>query len=245
MSTLFYFQIEAREATAAARVNDIPVWRGEGVEMEGAGVCLNGLLKGDDRLDIVGAWPRGAEPGDGRLTFTLGGYAPGDIVGVDGDPILSDEILDATPDPRIAYQRRIATPVDNRWAWMDAPPVDAGVPGAVAFVEQIADAFRRGDAETVLGAMGPLLGDRPRAFPDDNVEAYIARLREAITLPAFAGAPVPTPGEMVLRPAADGRLMEPLDRDGAPYIRKTLRGGEFYPLPILIGRHGPDWAIYR
>lgn len=241
---LYYLEIDSRRLDAGLRVNDIPVWRGTGAEQQGGGVCLNGVLHGDDRLEVIGAWRREDDTPDGRLALTIAGCAPGDIVGVDGEPFFEDEFRDLEPDPRINHRRGVATPLSAHWAWMDAPAVDPATPGARDFVEQIARAWRAGDAASIFAAMAPAIADRPGAFPLDTVDAYVARLTPTFSEPAFA-ASGPDSSELVLRRVADGRLLEAVDAAGAPYIRKTVLGGEVWSLPILIGLHGPDWAIFR
>jgi hypothetical protein len=242
---LFYLEIDSRHLDAVVRVNDIPVWRGTGAEQQGGGVCLNGVLNGQDRLDVVGAWTRIDDNPDGRLALTVAGYAPGDIVGVDGEPFFRDEFRDLEPNVQINQRRGLATRISARWAWMDAPVVDPTSPGARDFIEQIARAWRAGDAASIFAAMAPAMADRPGAFPLDTVEDYVARLTPTFAQPAVTTGGSPDPSEPVLRRVADGRLLEAVDATGAPYIRKTVRGGEVWSFPILIGRHGPDWAIYR
>jgi hypothetical protein len=244
-SRLFYLEIDSRHLDAVVRVNDIPVWRGNGAEQQGGGVCLNGVLHGDDRLDVVGAWTRIDDRPDGRLALAIAGYAPGDIVGVDGEPFFREEFRDLNPDAQINQRRPLATRLSLRWAWMDAPAVDPTTPGARDFIEQIAGAWRSGDAAAIFAAMAPAMADRPGAFPLDTVEDYIVRLTPTFSQPAVARPPTPGPADLVLRRVADGRLLEAVDAAGAPYIRKSVLGGEVWNFPILIGRHGPDWAIFR
>ena len=246
MTTLYYVEIEARRALAVVRVNDIPVWRGAGVDRQGAGVCLNGVLHGQDRLEVRGVWARdGGQPGEGLLVFNISAYAPGEVVGIQGEQFFGSRIADEGPDGRIVLNAPVRSPLTARWRWMDAPPADPGDPAALRFVGRLAEAFFRGDADTLFAAMEPVFSERTQAFPADTVEAFRARLTRDFATPSAPGSPPPDPARLVLQPAANGRLLEVVDRAGAPFLVKTLPGGDLYPLPILIGRLGPDWAVYR
>ena len=248
---MIYAQIQSRHALGSVRVNDIPAWRPDGSARQGAGICLEGLLHGQDRVVAVGAWTR-VEAGDpGELALHLADYDPGALIGIEGRDLAEGRVEDvaANPDPAFLLTLTMDSLPPRRWRWMDAPLVSPDDAGARQFVQTMERAFLAGDADALFAAMGPVLDDRPQAFPADSVAAFMDRLRPGFGAPAVTAPdePIrPRPlAELRLIPAADGRLLEAQDGAGEPFLVKTLPDGRRYTMPILIGRSGSDWAIYR
>ena len=127
--------------------------------------------------------------------------------------------------PALQVRRQVAIPVRfPRWRWLDAPPVadvPATQPLAAAFVQSMALALARGDAEAFLSAARLRFEELALAYQKTPAD-LAARWRSRIQL-LHAGKAlrpvVPALADVVVQPCAGGRLLDCLSADGGPALR--------------------------
>ena len=126
-----------------------------------------------------------------------------------------------------------------RWRWLDAPLVanTAALQGAAAaFLQGLALALSRGDAEPLLQASQLRLEELAQAY-QHNVADDVGRWRLQLQQ-LHAAQPLrplmPKPSSLLLRPVANGRLLECLTPEGQPVLHSAVAGGGqvFWPLRL-------------
>jgi hypothetical protein len=173
------------------------------------------------RVAIGPTWARA------RLVLVRHGQSPADpearVLGVSEWATPEGRSYDAPS----AHKREVDLPVSfPRWRWLEAPPIDLNVAvrrAILEFLQQLAVELGRGNAE-------PLIAASKLRF-DELAIAYQRRLRHrGPTLPRSSAGAVccesievlpPIAAELVLRPVADGRLIECLTPTGGPALRTS------------------------
>jgi len=130
----------------------------------------------------------------------------------------------------------------QRWRWPEAPLIpepEAARPLVQRFLQQTAAQLSRGDVEGLLTAARIKIEEVAAAYQRTPADET-ARLRAHLLRLHAAGAltvPAPAPGALLLRPCADGRLLDCLLTDGGPALRALVSpeaGGAGWALPLRI-----------
>lgn len=143
----------------------------------------------------------------------------------------------------LVHTNQVMLPIKfPRWRWMDVPKIDD--PGQskakiAAFLQRIAVAMARGEFEPLLTASQLRLEELAVAYqqPLDTVSSrFLSRLKLLHATKALKMT-IPTLGDLLLRPCANGRLVQCLAMDGSP-ILKTLPASDgsrtAWPLRIAM-----------
>lgn len=143
----------------------------------------------------------------------------------------------------LVHTHQVMLPIKfPRWRWMDVPRIDD--PGQVkakiaAFLQRIAVAMAQGEFEPLITASQLRLEELAVAYqqPLDTVSSrFLSRLKLLHATKALKMT-IPTLGDLLLRPCANGRLVECLTMDGSP-ILKTLPAADgsrtAWPLRIAM-----------
>ena len=113
-----------------------------------------------------------------------------------------------------------------RWRWLEAPEIDSSdaiKPVAAAFLQDIAVGLARGDVDIFLAASRLRLEELALAYQQPLVDVT-NRLRSRLQLLHATKAMkmlIPDEESLVLRPCANGRLMECLAPGGEPSLRTS------------------------
>jgi hypothetical protein len=116
-----------------------------------------------------------------------------------------------------------------RWRWLDAPQVAMGPAldrQVLELLQNLALEFQRGDAENFLQLARLRTEELALAYqrtPSVWAQGIRDHLQELFDAQALATVKPPEPDSFVLRPMAQGRLVEPLMPDGSPVL-KTAPG---------------------
>jgi hypothetical protein len=126
-----------------------------------------------------------------------------------------------------------------RWRWLDAPrvtDVDTLRAGAATYLQDIAIALSRGDAEHLVVAAKLRFEELALAYqrpPADDLARWRARVQLLHAQKAMRPE-LPTPDTLQLRPVADGRLLECLGPDGLPVLRCARPDGSRVYWPMRL-----------
>jgi hypothetical protein len=140
--------------------------------------------------------------------------------------------VDEQHDWPFSFSRDVELPVNfPRWRWLDAPLIQTG-PALTRLVletlQGVALDFHRGDAEAYLQLCRLRIEEQAHAYQRttaDWVQGIRDHLQGLFESGALATVAPPEPDSFVLRPLADGRLVEPLMPDGSPVL-KTAPGSD-------------------
>ena len=240
--TILYLQMEARDIDVEVRVNDIPLaWCRQGLQRIQGVALREWLVQGGNTLSVRIA-PSGRPVNAGaELLVRIARFRHMEDLAPDGGRELvaiRPAGLDRLPVPaeqtvRFAIGADDGTPPS--WAWSRAPVLAGAVPpGAVeSQVMSLAAMFAAADIDGLVAAMAVPMEELPRAYPAGNRRMMEAALREELSGlvaldPQMRRIPLDRAG---LRPAAGGRLAEPVDDEGLPLLRS--RGG---PAPAVVLR---------
>ena len=143
--------------------------------------------------------------------------------------------------PPIALVREVVLPVKfPRWRWLDLAPIaepQAVQPAAAAFVQSLALAFLKGDAEPFLQAARLRFEELAQAY-QQPVADLAARWRSRIQLLHATKALKPVLlalADVLVRPCAGGRLLECLAPTGEPALRtEPAADGSSHAWPLRI-----------
>ncbi|MEP6872841.1 MAG: hypothetical protein ABI887_00590 [Burkholderiales bacterium] len=126
-----------------------------------------------------------------------------------------------------------------RWRWLDAPPIDnpdAIRPQIAGFLQGIALALARGDAEGLISAARLRFDELAQAYqrePRDDLARFRAHIQQA-----HAEGPLrpmlPTAQGLLLRRCAGGRLLECLTADGSPALNAERPNGARMHWPVRL-----------
>lgn len=242
--TLIYLQFEVRDLDAEARVNDIPLARGHRGAHRVIGVPLaEYLLEGPNRLELI--LHDDAPPGAEALA-RVAAFAAGETLAREGGAPLARLAPALGPDaaaplrigaefepPRTALPSR-----PPAWALAARIDADAERAEAEAYALHLARLYEARDVAGLLAEFAPALETRLRAYPAvDPAMARAGFASQFETDGAWSPEPV-SPGSPVLRPAADGRLLELTGPEGRPLLRTAppRRAPGSTELPAFIGR---------
>jgi hypothetical protein len=139
-----------------------------------------------------------------------------------------------------AVQQEVDIPVKfPRWRWQDAPPLpELGTLAApvLAFAQEQALALAQGDPEPWITAARLRFEELAAAYqrkPADDLARWRARVQLLHAQKALRG-PLPTASKLVLRPTADGRLVECLSSEGGPLLQFNRPDGGKVSLPMRL-----------
>ena len=239
MERLLMMRLQVQGCTAEVLINGIPMGR---ACASAGSLCLpvhEYLIEGENELTLV------IEPGppgvvrissapvvaDGVVGATMRLLLP--RIGQIGSDALARtvaEIAWAVPDGDVydaplAVSRSVALPLKfPRWRWLDVPviqDVDAHRPLVSVFLQKIAADLMRGNAQALLTASRMRLEELALAYQTpvaDLVLRLTSRLQMLHATKALKLV-VPNAQEIVLRPCANGRLLECLGSNGVPALR--------------------------
>ena len=142
-----------------------------------------------------------------------------------------------------SFSQDVELPVSfPRWRWLDAPVIEQGPAlerQVLELLQQLAIDLQRGDPDSLLAAARlrteelALAYQRPPNVWTQAMRDHIQQLFEAKALNVLP----PEPGAVLLRPVAQGRLVECVTPDGQPALR-TVPGENpdaplaFWPLRL-------------
>ncbi|MFO1330416.1 MAG: hypothetical protein U1F56_23935 [Rubrivivax sp.] len=252
MDRLLVLRVRSQGATAEAWLNGVPVAR----TPKGGGDCSvpvhEYVVAGANRLELVIDPPL---PGAGEAQPQIGGGdARADAalllprigqLAADHAARLLGQVSWASPEgeiyrPPVHLAQELDIPVRfPRWRWLDAPVIDdvgsLRAPAAT-FLQDIAIALARGDAEHMVNCAKLRFEEIALAYqrqPADDVARWRARVQLLHAQKALRPE-LPTPDTLVLRPVADGRLLECLGPDGLPVLRCARPDGSRVYWPMRL-----------
>jgi hypothetical protein len=129
-----------------------------------------------------------------------------------------------------------------RWRWLDAPVVEVTPTlkmQALAFVQRLAIDLSRGDPDSLIAAARLRFEELALAYQRDTAvdvtrfRAHVQQLSASKTLRIVP----PTVADLVLRPVADGRLLECLSPTGQPILRTVptdAGASHAWPLKLAV-----------
>jgi hypothetical protein len=248
MERLLVLRLQAHGVSAQARLNGFTL-----AELGPAGgvqalAVHEYTLAGANRLELVvepatNAEPRLAEgPHFARVQLLLPrvGQAASD------EQARCLATLDWAIEDGALYRANTVVPQDvdipvkfPRWRWQDAPMLpELGTLAApvLAFAQEQAVALAKGDPEPWIVAARLRFEELALAYqrkPADDLARWRARVQLLHAQKALRG-PLPTAATLMLRPTADGRLVDCLTTDGAPLLQFNRPDGGRVALPMRI-----------
>lgn len=138
-----------------------------------------------------------------------------------------------------------------RWRWLDAPvpdPTPALKAQTLAFLQRLAIDLMRGDPESLIAAARLRFEELGQAYQRDPA-VDVARLRAHVQQLSAAKAlriVPPTLESLVLRPVADGRLLDCLGPDGRPVLRTVpTESGTHHAWPVKLAVVDGQFYVLR
>lgn len=251
MDRLLVLRVRSKKVCAEAWLNGVPLAR----TPKGGGDCCvpvhEYVIAGANRLELV---VDPAPPGGAAPPPHLGGDAAADAMlllprigqlAAEHSARLLGQVSWSAPEgeivrPPVQLSHELDIPVRfPRWRWLDAPPVtdiDGLRASAAAYLQDIAIALSRGDPEHMIGCAKLRFEEIALAYqrpPADDVARWRARVQLLHAQKAMR-PDLPTPETLLLRPVADGRLLECLGPDGLPILRCARPDGThvFWPMRL-------------
>ena len=190
------------------------------------------------RVAIGPTWARA------RMVLVRQGQSPADpaarVLGVAEWATTEGRSYDAPS----AHKREVDLPINfPRWRWLDAPPVELSAPVKrvlLEFLQQLAVELGRGNPEPLIAAAKLRFDELAVAYQSDAA-AEVQRFRDHVQgLYAAKALKVlpPVADELVLRPLADGRLIECLTPTGGPALRTSNDdpelGNQGWPIRLAV-----------
>ena len=138
-----------------------------------------------------------------------------------------------------------------RWRWLDAPVVEV-TPAlkmqALAFLQRLAIDLTRGDPEGFIAAARLRFEELGLAYQRDHtvdVARFRAHVQQLSASKALRITP-PTPADLVLRPVADGRLLDCLSPNGQPLLRTApTESGTSHAWPVKLAVVDGQFYVLR
>lgn len=254
MDRLLVLRLRAKGVTAEAWLNGLPLAR----TPKGGGDCCvpvhEYVIAGDNRLELVidppplqpGAPPPAPVLGDGEaraealLLLPRVGQLASEHSARQLGHLAWASVDGEVHRPPVRQTLEVDIPVRfPRWRWLDAPEItdiDGLRPGAASYLQDIAIALSRGDAEHLVVAAKLRFEELALAY-QRTVADDLARWRARVQLLQAQKAlrpELPTPESLILRPVADGRLLECLGLDGLPVLRCARPDGSRVYWPMRL-----------
>lgn len=254
MDRLLVLRLRSSGVAAEASLNGVPLLR---TPAGGGDVCVpvhEYVIAGANRLDLVieppplSAAAATAAPsfGDGAMAAQAALLLPrtGHLAAEHSARLLG-QLSWSCPDgevfrPPVRLAEELDIPVRfPRWRWLDAPVITDvdGLRGpAATYLQDIAIALSRGDPEHLVVAAKLRFEELALAYQRQAADD-LARWRARVQLLHAQKAmrpELPTPESLLLRPVADGRLLECLSADGLPALRCARPDGSrvFWPMRL-------------
>ncbi len=252
MDRLLVLRVRSHGVAAEAWLNGLPIAR----TPKGGGDCCvpvhEFVVAGLNKLELVVGPPALSGPapapvvGDGEARADAALLLPrvGQLASDSAARLLGNLAWASTDGevyrPPVRLEQELDIPVRfPRWRWLDAPKitdVDSLRGAAATFLQDVAIALSRGDPEhlVVIAKLRfeemALAYGRPAA---DDLARWRARVQLLHAQKAMRPE-LPTPDSLVLRPVADGRLLECLGADGLPILRCARPDGSqvFWPMRL-------------
>lgn len=237
MERLMLLHVQAQGAPAEVSMNGLPIAT---LGPQGGRLCLpvhEYALAGRNRLSMrVGPAAGGEAPpkpmvSQGRVAIRVvlalcnQGQSPVDPNARVLSQMAWSPGLNEKHDWPFVFNQDVELPVTfPRWRWLDAPVIDlndALARQALDLVQQLALDLQLGSPDSFLLAARlrteelALAYQRPPAAWNQGIREHIQQLFEAQALTVLP----PEPADLVLRPVAQGRLVECLAADGGPALR--------------------------
>lgn len=233
-------RVWSRGCPVEASLNGLPVAR---TGLEGGAITLpvhEYLVSGRNRLSFVA----GVQSASGELPPVLPRRSRGDLAVTLSLALCNEGQSPSDPNARVLSQlswspavneafewpfsffKDVELPVNfPRWRWLDAPvitPSTALTRQVLELLQGLAIDFQRGDAENYLQLSRLRIEELALAYQRtptawaQGIREHLQQLFEAGSLATVLPA---EPDSFVLRPLAEGRLIEPLLPDGRPVLQ--------------------------
>ncbi|MEL6522474.1 MAG: hypothetical protein AAFQ66_16020 [Pseudomonadota bacterium] len=251
--TIRYATLSSRNVRCQLRVNDIPVIEHPGDLMVNSAEPIRQYVRAGDNAVSLICWPREEDGG-----FAEGAYAAARVADYREGETLSPERgieyarLTAALSPDATAPEQLTTsfssPDGGNWAWNAAPLLDLETARGPlnAMLTHVANRFAARDMDSLVALFEPAIRDKATAYAPLSIDGLVNMTRAWLsTTDPETWATVPfDPAQIEYRPAAHGRLVQPLGPDGLPAIRSEWippprpEDRPFYvALPGLIGLH--------
>ncbi|MBM7069609.1 hypothetical protein [Actibacterium sp. 188UL27-1] len=251
-----YGTLFSRAVACELRINDIPVMaHAEDLMINGAQPLRQYILKGQNAAALVCRAPGdGTGPGryapmalaEARIADFREGETLSDESGIEYARF--DPVFDEDTPPMLKMETGFVSSWGGDWAWAKAPPIDlVASRGALdGFMSHVIQRFAARDMESLLPLFEPAIRDKASAYPVLDVEGLAnMTLAWLADTDAESWSVLPfDPIQIDYRPAANGRLIQPLGPDGLPAIRSDWipaadpeERPSYVALPGLIGFH--------
>jgi hypothetical protein len=261
MDRLLVLRLDARGCAVEAFINDIPVG-GAGPSIPT--LCLpvhEYVVEGANEIRLV-VEPTSVAPlpvvADGEVGATMRLLLPrmGQVASDELARTVA-ELAWAVPDggvyePGHSVSREVVLPIRfPRWRWLDVPLIEepeAHRRTVASFLHRIAAGMVRGEFQPLLTGSRLRLEELALAYQQPVAEVatrLVTTLRGLHTAKALK-LDLPAESDMVLRRCAGGRLLDCLDRTGAPVLR-TLAwpGGRSFAWPTRLAVVDGHCHIFR
>ena len=268
--TILYAQLLLRAVKVEVRVNDLPIVRTGDEGMKTVARPIREFVqRGKNQLDLIiepGLDPARSDTPPARPLKTGAGvrlriaeFEDGEFMDFDsGHELVKIQSLpesdQQTPIVLSATFEIDGSPMAD-WAWMKAPllDLDSVRDQLNQSMKRIARLFANKEADKLLQLMKPRMRDDAKAYPAMDLQQRIDNFRHSFATIPENWRPLPFDADRaVYRLVADGRLIEPLDRQGLPLIRTETTSPEqpfedpdYVPFPIMVGLRKDRFAIYR
>ena len=257
MDRLMLLQLEAAGCSAEVLLNGLPV---AALPVAGGRACLavhEYVLAGRNKLGLrAGLPPAGVASGPqprvavgatwarARLVLARAGQTASDpaarVLGSVEWAVEEGQSYEAP----VAREQELELPVNfPRWRWMDAPPVALNPVSQRQILEclqQLAVELGRGNPEPLLALARLRFEELALAYqtsPADAMQRFRVHLQGLFERKALKIVP-PQAETTVLRPVADGRLIECLDPLGAPVLHTqnddASLGNQSWPIRLAM-----------
>jgi hypothetical protein len=269
MERLLVVKLEVNDCEAEISLNGVPLARANAARPRAIVPVHEFTVAGANVLQMV-VWPHPVMPpgqaSPAPLPLVASGHhwaharilLPRMGSAIDEAPARTLSQVDWAPAAGTAYEapctlsQQVTLPVTfPRWRWLDAPPVDpspALQAQAGGLLQSIAQDLAEGQTDRFIAAVRLRTEEIAVAYqrrPEDETDrlrGYLASLHAAGCLkwpPDLAQA-------VVLRPIAEGRLLECLDASGGPALRtEPNERGETWALPLRLAATAGRFHVLR
>lgn len=257
MDRLMLLQLESAGCAVEALVNGLPV---AALPAAGGRACLavhEYIVAGRNRLGLraglpatglaAGTQPRvavGATWARAKLVLARAGQSAGDpaarVLGSVDWAVEEGQAYEAPVSRELELDLPVSFP---RWRWLDAPPVPINPVTQrqiVEFLQGLAVELGRGNPEPLLAAARLRFEEIALAYQTsaaDAMQRFRAHLQGLFEHKALKIVP-PQSETTLLRPVADGRLIECLDPLGAPVLHTqnddASVGNQSWPIRLAM-----------